>query len=514
MGDPASAKHKKSTTLPHRKIEVKNGISKILHPPGGQWIVTYSRSDRSLRVWDLERGMQVGEEWEDKDGGITAMASSPDGKTVTTGSSDGVVKLWNVNTGKVIKTLAGHTEVVQSVCWSPDGGRVVSGSVCGTFITWDVKSGETIIGPINAGEYMFVVCYSSDGKMIATGGGDLRIWDANTGELFKTIDYHNCACLAWSSDGKTLFANESKIDTATWTVLDVRHGMPDSLSFSPNERILATTSYWDKTAQLWNTKNNQPIGTPIHHENQVISATFSADGKFLVTSCDDDDGNVEIYIWDVSVIIKEAGLPSDIVDVTPRPALKIKGATRIPPGFFDDGLREANLRIRLSQSNGPHHYPTAASHQCILGVSSFWHRSKRATERDIQSRSRPFSWNLNLSGMLRRPDASEIQLQEVEVPYTAGKLRNYHAGKKKAPNSSRPPNTHTTQPNAATQSTPPALHVQQPPLTSTASPLLVVPGIMPTTETISSPRVTINGWRARLVGWLCCVPIQHTDGQP
>ncbi|KAG2064437.1 hypothetical protein BDR04DRAFT_1122590 [Suillus decipiens] len=168
------------------------------------------------------------------------------------------------------------------------------------------------------------------------------------------------------------------------------------------------------------------------------------------------------------------------VDVTPRPALKIKGATRIPPGFFDDAPREAN----------------------------------RETERDTQSRSQPFSWTLNLSGMLRKPDASKIQLQEVKIPYVAGTLRNYHAGKKKAPNSSRPPNTHTTQPNAATQSTPPALHVQQPPLTSTASPLLVVPGIMPTTETISSPRVTINGWRARLVGWLCCVPIQHTNGQP
>ncbi|KAG2078505.1 hypothetical protein BDR04DRAFT_1086890 [Suillus decipiens] len=69
--------------------------------------------------------MQVGEEWEDKDDGVQTMGLSPDGKTVTTGSQGGAVKMWNIDTGKVMKTLIGHTK---SVCWSPDGGRVVNGS--------------------------------------------------------------------------------------------------------------------------------------------------------------------------------------------------------------------------------------------------------------------------------------------------------------------------------------------------------------------------------------------------
>ncbi|KAG2039112.1 hypothetical protein BDR03DRAFT_952885 [Suillus americanus] len=111
--------------------------------------------------------------------------------------------------------------------------------------------------------------------------------------------------------------------------------------------------------------------------------------------------------------------------------------------------------------------------------------------------------------MMRRRDRSDIEMREppvVEAPHTAGKPRNYHARQKKpAASSSRLPNTHTTQqPNAATQSIPPSS--QQPP------PAVV--GTTPTTGTISSPRITIAGWRARLVGWLCCVPIQNTNGQP
>ncbi|KAG2343883.1 hypothetical protein BDR05DRAFT_947964 [Suillus weaverae] len=285
-------------------------------------------------------------------------------------------------------------------------------------------------------------------------------------------------------------------------------GNTHTILLSPNERILASHNTY--AAQLWNLETNLPIGTPLCHEDWVNS--FSADGKFLVTRCDDDDDF--LYTWDVCAIVKEAGLPSDIADATPRPAPKMKGAPRIPPGFFDDALREANLRIRLSQSHGPHNCPTPPPLQRTLNpFSSFWHRSNshRTTEPDTQLRSRALSWTRNLvSGILRKRDGSDIQLREVEVPYTAGKPRNYHARKKKpAASSSRPPNTHNTQQPRAHHHR----HSNYLPLSATASTLLAVAGTAGTTGTISSPRITIAGWRARFVGWRCCMPVQHTNGQ-
>jgi WD40 repeat protein len=103
MQHPAS----KLATMPYRKIKVNNGIGRILHLPGGQRIIICSW-DGLIRVWDLETDTQVGEEWEDKDFRVETIALSPDSKKVASGSRDGAVKLWNVDTGKIIKTWTGH----------------------------------------------------------------------------------------------------------------------------------------------------------------------------------------------------------------------------------------------------------------------------------------------------------------------------------------------------------------------------------------------------------------------
>ncbi|KAG2750166.1 WD40 repeat-like protein [Suillus brevipes Sb2] len=347
------------------------------------------------------------------------------------------------------------------------------------------------------------VCYSPDAKMIATGGSlSLNIWNANSGELLKTFEEVTFGCLAWTSDGKMLVTGRSKFDTAAWTKVELCDDYyVNSISLSPNDRILVTiTSYPENSAQLWDLETNRRIGTPLHLPGDVTSATFSVDGKFLLTCCRDR----HIYTWDVSV--KRAGLPSDILNVPPRPAPKIKGA-RIPPGFFDDALREANLRIRLSQSHAP---PTPTPHQRTFNPFTSVLRSFErtephvATELSTQSRSQPFSWTRNISGILRRRDRSDIQLREAEVPCTAGKPRNYHAGKGKNPvaSSSRPSNTHTTQQHsAAIQSTP-----SSPPAANTSS-VSAAAGTPVTMGPPSRPHNTVSGWRARFVRCLCCAPI-------
>jgi len=74
------------------------------------------------------------------------MALSPNGKTIASGSEDGTVRLWDVETGKVIVRWKGHTVFVDSMCWSPNGERVVSGSFDGTARVWDVESSKPVEG--------------------------------------------------------------------------------------------------------------------------------------------------------------------------------------------------------------------------------------------------------------------------------------------------------------------------------------------------------------------------------
>ncbi|KAG1805255.1 hypothetical protein EV424DRAFT_283945 [Suillus variegatus] len=161
------------------------------------------------------------------------------------------------------------------------------------------------------------------------------------------------------------------------------------------------------------------------------------------------------------------------------------------------------------------HHINAPSFACPLSgvVSSYMGQ----TERGTQSISQPLSWTRNIvSCMMRRQDKSDIEMRAphlVEVPYTAGKPRSYHARRKKSSTSSyRPPNTHPTQqPNVATQSTSPLS--QQPPPAATASTFSADTSTPGTMEAPLRPHVTVTGWCARLVGWFCCVLI-HINGEP
>jgi WD40 repeat protein len=320
-------------------------VTGIAHLHDGRRIITSSR-DGSLRLWDLQNDTQIGDEWRDEEdeeveweyeyeedemyeleSAVWAMALSPSGDTVASGSYDGTVRLWDVETpGKVIVKWTGHHVHVRSVCWSPDGKRVGVGSADGIARVWDVETRKTVLGPMETGhESVTVVIYSPDSTKFATGGyydTAIRIWNAKTGEVIFTHESEQQSdqvfSLIWTSDGKKLISGLHHgsiriFDTATWQQLAFRKGhknVVSTLSLFPNERLLASTSR-DKTVRFWNLDTNLPVGPILEHEDDVSSASLSADGKLLVTGCHDENA----YVWDIHAILREAGL-RDILSVS------------------------------------------------------------------------------------------------------------------------------------------------------------------------------------------------------
>ena len=289
----------------------------VVHLHDGRHIITCS-DDGSLRLWERESGAQMGNDWRDVEDekGVCIIALSPNGETIASGSSHGMVKLWNIEMRKVIAKWTGHTKVVSSVCWSRDGKCVVTGSYDGTARVWDVESGETVLGPITTGHQRIdAVAYSPDASNFATGGyheGAVKIWDAGTGELLSTLKQDSWVwSLVWTSDqNKLLTGNDNGsitiFTTATWQQIAMLENHTDAvfaLSLFQNDRLLASASY-DNTARLWNLDTNLPVGPPLQHQDFVYRTAFSADGKFLATACDDRNA----YVWDVHTILQEAGL--------------------------------------------------------------------------------------------------------------------------------------------------------------------------------------------------------------
>lgn len=123
-------------------------------------------------------------------GQVYAAAISPDGTKLLTGGEDFLVHLWDASTGKELKQLTGHTEVVTGVAFSPDGRRLLTGSfgAVGSLRWWDVASGKPLltIGDIPGGVHGLAISppsvFSSGGQRALTaGGGGLFLWDLSTG---------------------------------------------------------------------------------------------------------------------------------------------------------------------------------------------------------------------------------------------------------------------------------------------------------------------------------------------
>ena len=75
---------------------------------------------------------------------VTSVRFSADGKRIVSGSHDKTAKLWDAETGRVIRTLTGHSAGVESVRFSLDGKRIVSGSGDNTVKVWNAESGQEI----------------------------------------------------------------------------------------------------------------------------------------------------------------------------------------------------------------------------------------------------------------------------------------------------------------------------------------------------------------------------------
>jgi hypothetical protein len=170
------------------------------------------------------------------DGAVWAVAISPDGRWLVTGSEDRTARLWDLmadDPNKTARVLSGHQGPVWAVAISPDGRWLVTGSLDTTARLWDLKARDpTKTTRVLSGHqgYVLAVAISPDGRWLVTGSGDntARLWDLKVDDPAKTA-----------------------------RVLEGHDGAVLALAFSPDGRWLVTGSD-DKIARLWDLKSDDP----------------------------------------------------------------------------------------------------------------------------------------------------------------------------------------------------------------------------------------------------------------
>jgi WD40 repeat protein len=222
---------------------------------------------------------------------------------------DNDIKLWEIDTGKEIVTLRGHSDRVRCLCLSLDGKFLVSGSVDRTIKLWNLATKELIrtFGDIcdrHLGAVLSVAI-SPDGKTLISGSADktTKIWDMNTGKEINSFnDYVEQVTSVAISFYDDVFASASLENNFKFRNIsngEIKRTISEdsivlSVAFSPDGKLLATTNL-DRTIKLWNLVTEEMILTLTGHTNRVSNVVFSADGKILVSSSWDKT----IKLWQV-----------------------------------------------------------------------------------------------------------------------------------------------------------------------------------------------------------------------
>ena len=274
-------------------------VNSVVFSPDGETIASAS-NDRTIRLWNANTCKLLKTLMGHTDA-VRRVVFSPDGETIASAGNDRTIRLWNANTGELIKTLTGHIENVNTVAFSPDGNTIASGS--GTFLggddsggvsvgeeirLWNTHTGELIKTLIGHTSVVNSVVFSPDGNTIASGSGHWRgyegvasageevsLWNAHTGELLKTLTGHKdvVSNVAFSPDGNLIVSGD-------WYYWD---GHLSSWT-------------WSGEIRVWDAHTGEHLKTLTGHTGGVSSVAFSPDGKTLASGRTDGT----ILLWDFS----------------------------------------------------------------------------------------------------------------------------------------------------------------------------------------------------------------------
>jgi WD40 repeat protein len=272
---------------------------------------------------------------------VGSLAFSPDGTSLVSGSLDTTLKLWDVQTGGIVKTFHGHTGLVCSVSISADCAMIASGSMDMTIRLWEIQTGGCHYVVEKQG-WCSAVFSPTDPKHLIFGNA-AHGWDI---EGYK-VGYTDGFCAAFSSDGTHFISHDpnfaiaqnsvSRAAVAKCEIPNPIHSISCSC-LSPNGSLVAAAAKLD--VYIWDITGSDPllIQTIPAHTMKITSLTFSSPTTLISAS------------WDQSVKFWQIGIPTNPAAGDPQsilfPLVPVKSVSlQAENGIAISGDRDGVVRV-------------------------------------------------------------------------------------------------------------------------------------------------------------------------
>lgn len=234
---------------------------------------------------------------------VLSVAASPDSSFIVSGSRDKSIKLWDLNTGREVRSFLGHQASITSLAFSSDGKSLISGSNDASMRIWDVFTGQEILLLKPDDERVTDVAYDPMNRFFVTVGfgQKVRVWDSQTKKVMKSLDASGYAgsggkiYIEVSPNGEYLSVGEdgytaSVYDTKNWSKLhtfnaSILHsscgGCYTDIAFTPDSRYLLKASNND-AVQSYDLRTGKIIHTLKKQVEDLKSLSISKNGRYAL----------------------------------------------------------------------------------------------------------------------------------------------------------------------------------------------------------------------------------------
>ncbi|HJT57760.1 MAG TPA: serine/threonine-protein kinase [Ktedonobacteraceae bacterium] len=282
-----------------------NWVLAVAWSPNGKVIASGSW-DTTVQVWDASNGTSL-LTYKGHKQPVKSLAWSLDGAYIASGSWDNTVQVWESDTGQMLFGKYRHETPLESVAWSPEGMYIASAGHDGIVQVWHAFNRYHVFSYSGHTGPVWSLAWSPDSKYIASSGQDdtVQVWEALTGtRVFKYRKHkQHVTAVAWSPNGQMIASGDHSGTVHLWAIPDGKTllqyqdnaGMVKALGWSPDSKRIASAV---KLVQVWNITKSLPTApsfTYTGHTNWVNALTWSPDGQTIASASDDKT----VQVWDV-----------------------------------------------------------------------------------------------------------------------------------------------------------------------------------------------------------------------